>query len=881
MFGKVATKLTTGLGGLDYILRGILAGDNVVWQVNSSQQYKYFVKPYIQAAARTGNELIYLRFSGHEPLVPDDMEVQKHVLEPGKGFETFINDVHQIIKSNGRGGYYLFDCLSDLADYWYSDQMLGNFFRLTCPYLFDVEALAYFSLYRNYHSIYGTNPILNTAQIFIDVFHHKEQFYVQPIKVQYRYSPTMYMLHKWQDDEFPIVNNSATISEVLTSAPRLQLSSANYELGIWNRTFLLAEELLKNCDSPQENSQEAQNLKDKLIRMAISRDERISQLLKKYLTLEEILNIGKRVIGTGLIGGKAVGMLLARAILDKSDQRWQEMLESHDSFYLGSDVFYTFLVRNGIWWERQRQKDKEDFLEGSARARQRVLLGTFPDYIENQLSDLLDYFGQSPFIVRSSSLLEDNFGNAFAGKYESVFCVNQGPRIKRLEDLQTAIKTIYASAMSEKALIYRAQRGLLDHDEQMALLIQRVSGSFYGTLFMPHIAGVGFSFNPFVWNESIDPQAGVIRLVFGLGTRAVDRSDDDYTRVVALNAPEKRPEAGAGEVRQYTQKKVDVLDLEANQLSPSDFYEIVKRVPDLPLDILASRDPAVEKQIREHKMDSTLAWVLTFEKLLTQTDFVKNMRTMLKTIHQAYDYPVDIEFTCNFINGNYKINLLQCRPLQVKGVGENPEPPARIAESDLIMKTRGAVIGQGRITGIDRFVYVTPSAYSQLPIRDRYTVARIIGQLMHVPEFSQDKTIMLLGPGRWGTTSPELGVPISFSEIDTVSVICEMVEMHENLVPDVSLGTHLFSDLVEMDILYIALFPNQTHNYLNKDFFENSPNHLSRYLPDMEKWAGVLRVVESQDSNTLLYANTLSQDAVCYFDNEQPLPETVDGLREQ
>ena len=198
----------------------------------------------------------------------------------------------------------------------------------------------------------------------------------------------------------------------------------------------------------------------------------------------------------------------------------------------------------------------------------------FPEYIAKQFGDLLDYFGQSPIIIRSSSLLEDAYGNAFAGKYDSIFCANQGPRAKRLEDFMSAVRRIYASSMSEKALSYRAQRGLLDKDEQMALLVQRVSGAPHGTHFFPQAAGVGFSFNPYVWSEYIDPEAGMLRLVFGLGTRAVDRSDDDYTRIVALNAPEQKPEANLREARQFAQQRVDLLDLEKNQLCAKSFEEI-------------------------------------------------------------------------------------------------------------------------------------------------------------------------------------------------------------------------------------------------------------------------------------------------------------------
>ena len=256
-----------------------------------------------------------------------------------------------------------------------------------------------------------------------------------------------------------------------------------------------------------------------------------------------------------------------------------------------------------------------------------ILAGKFPQYLVDEFAEMLDYFGQSPIIVRSSSLLEDNYGNAFSGKYESVFCANQGPHAKRLQEFLSAVKTIYASTMSEKALRYRAQRGLLDHDEQMSLLVQRVSGACYGSLFFPQIAGVGLSRNPYVWNECIDPNAGVVRLVFGLGTRAVDRSDDDYTRIVALNAPDRRPEGDIDGVRQFSQRKVDLIDLEANHLVSRNFAEVAAASPQIPLHIFASDD---ERHVGRGRRGARRAkrpnLVLTFDKLLSETPFVGDMR---------------------------------------------------------------------------------------------------------------------------------------------------------------------------------------------------------------------------------------------------------------
>jgi len=212
-----------------------------------------------------------------------------------------------------------------------------------------------------------------------------------------------------------------------------------------------------------------------------TREQRFQALAEKYLDLADLVEIMQRMVGTGLIGGKSLGMLLGRAILKKADPKWNELLESHDSFYVGSDVFYTYLVQNGCWWLRRRQKDLDLYLQQTGEACQKILAGTFPDYIQHQFMEMLEYFGQSPLIVRSSSLLEDNYGNAFSGKYESVFLANQGTPQERLDAFMKAVRTVYASTMSEEGLRYRLHHGLLDRDEQMALLVQRVSGELHGS----------------------------------------------------------------------------------------------------------------------------------------------------------------------------------------------------------------------------------------------------------------------------------------------------------------------------------------------------------------------------------------------------------------
>lgn len=868
MMAAIDAQMSTGLAGLDRVFRGVMAGDNIVWQVDSIDDYRPLVEPFCQYALEKGRKLVYFHFARHAPLVPEGPGVEVRVLDPAEGFEPFLAAIHQTIECTGRGAYYVFDGLSDLVADWYSDEMLGNFFMLTCPYLYDLETVAYFALVRGHHSFHATGPILDTTQLFSDVYRHQGELYVRPLKVQQRYSPTMHMLHVWRGDEFSPVTDSITISQILTMLPWSGLKTNDPRLDIWNRTFMQVEEAVA---AGIPDAKVAGDLLQRTLRMTVSRDERVIRLAEPYLTLRDVLAIKQRMIGTGLIGGKTVGVLLARAILKRTQARWNELLEIHDSFFVGSDVFYSYLVRNGCWWVREKQKHPATFLDGAETARRRILRGDFPDYILGQFSDMLDYFGQSPIIVRSSSLLEDNFGNAFAGKYDSVFCVNQGPREKRLEDLLSAVRTIYASTMSERALMYRARRGILDRDEQMGLLVQRVSGSQQGSLFYPHVAGVGLSFNPYVWSEHIDPAAGMVRLVLGLGTRAVDRSDDDYTRVVSLSDPERRPESHFDSVRQYAQKRIDVLDLEDNQLTTRQFSEVARISPNLPLSMVASIDDELEQRARERGMKDVFPWVLTFEALLRDTPLVADLREMLSTLQNAYDYPVDVEFTANFIDEQqYRIDLVQCRPFQVREAGTIPSPPAYIAPERLVMEAHGAVIGHSRIGTIDRVIYVVPSVYGQLSLNDRHRIARLIGQITRLRDPGAEKNQLLIGPGRWGTASPELGVPVRFAEINSAAVLCEMVVMHEGLVPDVSLGTHFFSDLVETDILYLAIFPQRQDNRLNEDFFDQQPNRLTELLPNVAEWADCVRVIDlpnPQCSSVLrLNANTLKQEVFCYLD---------------
>ena len=867
-------SFSTGITALDDILHGIKPGDNVVFQVDSITDYIPFVHAFCNDSNVNKRSLIYFRFADHQSLIPEGINAEVFELRPELGFEHFIDEILTIIEKFGRGACYVFDSLSELAVDWYSDRMVANFFMLTCPYLFDFETETYFALLRHRHSQYTISKIHETAQIVLDIYKKEGKMYLHPLKVWKRYSPTMYMLHIWEENKYIPLLRSSEISEILSEYVQPWVDFTTKIQDIWSKTFDNAFRIYQDYEFGRSELEELKDneleeLKDKIIRMAITRDPKLFKSVKKYFELKDLIDIGRRMIGTGLIGGKSVGMLLAQAILKKSDSKWHNKLEIHDSFFIGSDVFYTYLVVNDCWWIRYKIRKSENFLDLATKARELMEDGKFPEDIIEQFKNMLNYFGQSPIIVRSSSLLEDAYGNAFSGKYDSIFLANQGTPEERLKEFINAVRSVYKSTMSKRALVYRVTRDLLDHDEQMAILVQRVSGSPYGNLFYPQLAGVGYSFNPYIWNKDIKPEAGLIRLVFGLGTRAVDRYDDDYTRIVALSAPEKRPEASFDEKQKFNQRKVDLLNLKKNEFLTRYFDEVILQATNFTKDFYASRDFKAEANYRNLGREKII-YYLDLDKKAIKSGIINDMSEILQILSDVYEYPVDIEFTINFFDETkYKIYILQCRPLQIKSGTEAFEEPKDLNIEDIILKTNGPIIGQGIAKNVDMLIYIVPEYYGKLDIRERYAVARIIGRLNIILKYSDNKTIFLAGPGRWATTQPSLGVPVEFSEINRVSIICEIAEMHEDLSPDASLGTHFFNDLVENEMLYMAINPKKKMGILNKEKLNTMPNRFLEYLPDANKYENIIKVIEfSEEEKQIIkiYADPVKQVAILYLE---------------
>jgi hypothetical protein len=589
-----------------------------------------------------------------------------------------------------------------------------------------------------------------------------------------------------------------------------------------------------------------------ILRTLISDQLGYLNVAKEWFTVDDLADIRRRKIGTGRIGGKAAGMLLALRILkEMGGPELQDCLRAPDSYFLGSDVFYTFMALNNlVHWNDQKYKSEDEMREQYPAIVRDFEAGQFPPDILDQLRTLLLTVGNKPLIVRSSSLLEDNFGTSFAGKYESVFCPNQGSQTQNLRDLTRALIQVYASTLNTGALLYRRSKQLQDYDERMAVLIQVVEGEKYGSYFFPQAAGVAFSRNLYRWAPQIKREDGFMRLVWGMGTRAVDRVGNDFPRLVALSHPLLRPSTDPKNVRRYSQQYIDLIDLSENQFKTLPVHDVLEpRYP--PLRYFAQMDQdGYFESLRSTMLDGNVKQlVLTFDELLKRTPFAERMRAILKVLETNYNSPIDLEFTLCLDHLEQSrpqvvITLLQCRPQSSLIPTEAATLPVNLHPDDMIFSTR-FVVPEGVLTKIDYVVFVPPKDYFALPTMDaRNELVRAMSRLNAALD---GKRFICVGPGRWGSSNTDLGVPVTYGDIYHSRALVELAGQGVGAVPEPSLGTHFFQDLLEAQIYPLAIYLDDPVNVFSLPFFEGTPNHISEFIQAEERIQAALRVIRVED----------------------------------
>lgn len=669
------------------------------------------------------------------------------------------------------------------------------------------------------------------------------------------------------------------INEVLSKRPVQPESTDltfNPEIAPWELLFRQGE-IYESLPDPERKPVEhhLEEIKVVLIKRMISDQLPFIGIAKKVLTISDLRRVYRRLIGGGKIGGKAAGIVLAWKILRQRGPEIgpdiSDMVQIPESYFIGSQVIYDFSVLNNLdHFMNQKYRSIGEIRAVYPKLVQAYLKGKFPESVVDRLREILIKFRGTPLIVRSSSLLEDNFGFSFAGKYVSVFCANQGDDAQNLEELLNGIRRIYASLLNPDALLYRKQHDLLDYDERMCVIIQPVQGERYGRYFLPPVSGVAYSSNPYRWGPKIRRKDGFLRLVWGLGTRAVNRVANDYPRLVALSHPHLRPDSSAGAIRQYSQHLVDVLDLERNRFDTLPVDEILK--PDYAaLNTIASVDQGDYLQdIYAGGILNEEELVITFNKLTDDKRFIKLMRTALMRLERVYGQPVDIEFAVEIVRDaptrDYRLHILQCRPLSQATEDLFISIPENVADENILLESNW-LVPDGKVENIRYAVYVDPAAYKAIP--DLVTKRELGRAVCRLNQLLGDQNYILLGPGRWGSANLDLGVHVTYSDIYNTKVLVEIGISTDGDRPELSYGTHFFNDLVESGIIALPLWPDEEHSRFDWSFFQESANSLADVAAedaDLEPYLRVIDIPAVSSGRLLhLYMNGEHEKAVGFL----------------
>jgi len=625
-------------------------------------------------------------------------------------------------------------------------------------------------------------------------------------------------------------------------------------------------------DTDEENPT-AVGIRVSLIRRFLTEQLAYINIAKNYSEMDDFYSLLQNIIFSpdshGKLGGKSAGVFLANKILENygktKDNKF--IVKTPKTWYLTSDGIMNFVYYNSLEDAiEHKYKEIDEIRREYPFIIQAFKNSHFSPDIINGLSRALDDFGNSPIIVRSSSLLEDRMGSAFAGKYKSLFLANQGSKTDRLDALTDAIAEVYASTFSPDPIGYRIERGLLDFHEEMGIMIQEVVGTKVGKYFFPSFAGVAFSNNEFRWSPRILREDGLIRIVPGLGTRAVDRIGDDYPVMIAPGKPSLRVNLSYDEIAGYSPKNMDVINLETNSFETIPIKQLVNEIGNnFPMlnEIFSILDDRQIKNpvglgidTKKHEV------VVTFENLFLHTPYLNRIHTILKILSQSLKVPVDIEFACN----GKDIYLLQCRPQSSGSESVAAIIPKEMAKERIVF-TANKYISNGKVPGIDYLVYVEPEKYAELEnLENLKSIGYAVGKLNKV---LPKKRFILMGPGRWGSRGDiRLGVSVTYADINNTAMLIEIARSKGNYVPDLSFGTHFFQDLVESGIRYLPLYPDEKGIIFNEEIMKKH-NSLPDILPEYAQFNDVIKVINIPETTggmiLRILLNADDEEAVGYL----------------
>lgn len=522
---------------------------------------------------------------------------------------------------------------------------------------------------------------------------------------------------------------------------------------------------------------------------------------------------------SGSMGGKGRGVAFTHALLSKLDLESlipEANISIPRTAIIGTEEFSTFITRHGI--RQLLQSDADD-----DTIKRRFLTGSLTPELTEKLRLFLTKHARVPLAVRSSGLLEDSLSHPFAGLYNTFFLPNNDPDPSvREAQVAEAIKLVYASVYTKAARSYFQAIDYKLEEEQMAVLIQEVSGKRFGNRFYPHLSGVAQSFNyyPVAYTQ---PQDGIANIAVGLGKYVVEgekayRFAPPYPEMDIIPPKEQL---------RTTQKHFYALDMSRTSV---DLYrgedatllslDIAEAEQDGALQHCASVWDWNDDRIRDD-LDQPGPRIVNFRNILKYDQFplARILQHLLKLIGEAMETPVEIEFAVNLepdpLNGKPTFTLLQIKHQlldnsDVNLTRENLDPEQLFLFSE-------KCVGNGVVDGLRDIVWVDPDRF------DKFETTALAEELEKLNDRfrAESGKYVLLGPGRWGSNDRHLGIPITWSMISCAQVIVEYAM--ENFQADASLGSHFFHNVTSLNIGYLTVpYPRGT-SLLDWEWLRSQP----------------------------------------------------------
>ncbi len=571
-----------------------------------------------------------------------------------------------------------------------------------------------------------------------------------------------------------------------------------------------------------------------LIRRFLSEQSSYIDTAKNFLDIRDFYDLLGKVIfsveSRGKLGGKSSGMILAGNIIRRKNEEHNVLknIKIPKTWYITSDVIYHFMHYNNFdEVVEQKYKSNSQIRLEYPYIEQLFRNGYFPEDILKGLSAALDDFDDSPIIVRSSSLLEDQIDSAFYGKYKSLILANQGSKEERLDALTDAIAEIYASTFSPDPIECRVKSGLLDYGEEMGIMIQEVVGTKIGDYFLPTFSGVAFSSNRFCWSHHIKPEDGLICMLPGLGDCTTARLKNRCPIFVSPGQPDSIAGLNPGEIMRSPDLYIDVINLKQNNRESINLNRFLKDY--------GHSIPGIENIFADSNVGND---AVTFEKLFSESTFLKKMHKMLRVLEDAYRKPIYIEFASD----GKDLFLLQCRPQGLIFESGSVPIPKNISPEN-IMFTSNYSLTEGDITDITHIIYIDPFEYRTL--KDKSDIEILKQTLGRLNRILPKRQFIIIGPqwrGTYDNSKSESGV--AYSDVDNAAALIELTDKKEYNILNSGYGLSFIQDVFEASIYLIPICPKDDNTVLNKGFLGGLPNILTDVIPNYTVPGRIIKLID-------------------------------------